>query len=418
VVSEVSTAIVVGGGIFGLTAALELRQRGYAVTLLAAGPVPHPLAASTDISKVVRIEYGADLLYTQLAEEARDGWLAWNRELFAAPLYHETGATFLTRQPMAPGGYEFENFQMLTARGHAPQRLTSSEIRSDFPAWSADRYVDGYFNPKAGYVESGKVVSSLANVARSRGIDVRPERQVGEVVADGEGAAVRTAEGERIAADRVIVAAGAWTPVLLPELADVMKPIGQPVFHLLPADPALFSPPRFVVFGADSARTGWYGFPAHPDTGVVKIANHGPGRPIDPVRDPRLVSPDDERRLRGFLAETFPALAAAPIVATRCCLYCDTPDEHFWIGRHPDSPGLTVASGDSGHGFKFAPVLGRIIADAAEGRASAIERFAWRTFAPGVAGQEASRARQSPLIPNPSPLEAGRREQGVRAVSE
>ena len=62
------------------------------------------------------------------------------------------------------------------------------------------------------------------------------------------------------------------------------------------------------------------------------------------------------------LDASFPALTDAPIVATRCCLYCDTPDEHFWIGRHPEAPGLTVASGDSGHGFKFAPVLGRLIA--------------------------------------------------------
>ena len=72
------TAIVVGGGIFGLTSALELRNRGYAVTLLDAGPIPHPLAASTDISKVVRIEYGADEAYTCLAEDAREGWLSWN----------------------------------------------------------------------------------------------------------------------------------------------------------------------------------------------------------------------------------------------------------------------------------------------------------------------------------------------------
>jgi glycine/D-amino acid oxidase-like deaminating enzyme len=81
---ESTTAIVVGAGVFGLSAALELRARGFGVTLLDPGPIPHPLAASTDISKVVRIEYGADALYSQLAEEAREGWLAWNRDLFAA----------------------------------------------------------------------------------------------------------------------------------------------------------------------------------------------------------------------------------------------------------------------------------------------------------------------------------------------
>jgi glycine/D-amino acid oxidase-like deaminating enzyme len=173
-----------------------------------------------------------------------------------------------------------------------------------------------------------------------------------------------------------------------------MRPTGQPVFHLQPADPTRFSPPRFVVFGADSSRTGWYGFPAHPETGVVKIANHGPGWPVDPERDPRIVDEVHVRRLRAFLAETFPELAAAPIVYTRCCLYCDTPDEHFWISRHPDNPVVTVAAGDSGHAFKFAPVLGRIIADAVAGRETDVNaRFAWRSFAPSASGQEASRAR-------------------------
>jgi glycine/D-amino acid oxidase-like deaminating enzyme len=386
------TAIVVGAGIFGLTSALELRERGYAVTLLDPGPVPHPLAASTDISKVVRIEYGADETYTRLAEEAREGWLAWNRNLFSTPLYHETGATFLSREPMMPGGYEYENFQMLTARGHAPERLTPSDIRQRFPAWNTERYVDGYFNPKAGFVESGKVVATLAECACARGVDLRAGAEVSAVnVHSGE---VHTTTGETRAADVVVLAVGAWTPVLLPELAGVMRPTGQPVFHLRPADPERFSPPRFVVFGADSSRTGWYGFPAHPDSGVVKIANHGPGWPVHPTRDPRTVPDAYAQRLRTFLAKTFPELADAPLVSTRCCLYCDTPDEHFWITRHPDNPALTVAAGDSGHAFKFAPVLGRLIADAVEGKSNAIsDRFAWRTFSEGMVGQEASRAR-------------------------
>ena len=393
--TQSSSAIVVGAGIFGLTAALALRERGYRVTLLDAGPVPHPLAASTDISKVVRIEYGADETYTRLAEAARAGWLAWNRDLFPTPLYHETGATFLTRQLMTPGGYEYENFRVLTERGHAPERLSAAEIRRRFPAWNADCYGDGYFNPKAGFVESGKVIAVLAGLARARGIDLRGEEQVAHVGAQPNASGtVQTVSGVTLAADVMIVAAGAWTPLLVPELADIMRPIGQPVFHLLPADPERFSPPHFVVFGADSARTGWYGFPAHPDSGVVKIANHGPGHPVHPQDDPRTVSPADKARLRVFLAETFPELAGAPLVFTRCCLYCDTPDEHFWIGRHPRHPALTVAAGDSGHAFKFAPILGRLIADAAEGLPNETgARFAWRTFSPGATGQEASRAR-------------------------
>lgn len=390
----VDGTLIVGSGIFGLTTALELQARGHAVTLLDAGPAPHPLAASTDISKVVRIEYGGDELYTSLAEDAREGWLAWNAESFATPLYHETGAVFLTRDAMQPGGYEFENYRMLMARGHAPERMDQAAIRQRFPAWNSDRYVDGYFNPRAGFVESGKVVEALAALARSRGISLREHRVAAIERAGGAGPVVRLERGEALTADHVVVAAGAWTPTLLPELTEVLRPVGQPVFHVQPPDPQPFAPPQFVVFGADSSRTGWYGFPAHPDTGVVKIANHGRGWPVDPVHGAREVPETALAALRDFLADTFPDLAEAPVVYTRCCLYCDTPDEHFWITRHPEVVGLTVAAGDSGHAFKFAPVLGGLIADAVEGNPSrASDRFAWRQFVAGTAGQEASRAR-------------------------
>src|SRR5512145_3076738 len=104
------TVIVVGAGIFGVTAALELRRRGWRVTLVDPGPIPHPLAASTDISKVVRLAYGSDEIYTALMEEAVEVWREWNR-LWPEPLYHETGVLFLARAPMAPGSFEQESFR-------------------------------------------------------------------------------------------------------------------------------------------------------------------------------------------------------------------------------------------------------------------------------------------------------------------
>ena len=98
-------AAVVGAGVFGVTAALALRRRGYSVTLIDPGPLPHPLAASTDISKVVRLDYGPDADYTALMERALDGWREWNA-VWPEPLFHETGIAFLCRAPMSPGGFE------------------------------------------------------------------------------------------------------------------------------------------------------------------------------------------------------------------------------------------------------------------------------------------------------------------------
>ncbi len=402
--------VVVGGGIFGVTGALELRCRGWEVVLVEPGPLPHPLAASTDISKAVRLDYGPDEDYAARMESALEGWRAWNdrwRAVGEAPLFQETGVAFLSRAPMAKGGFEHESFELLRRRGHALERLDAKAIHERFPAWKEGAYVDGYFNPEGGYAQSGAVVARLAEEARSAGVAMRIGERL-EALPEAGGArtrratsgahrplVVRTAGGATIEADRVVLAAGTWTHHLLPWLAPYFRSVGQPVFHLRPADPTLFQAARFPVFGADIARTGYYGFPVTGD-GIVKIANHGPGRELHPETGAREVSREEELALRTFLAETFPSLVDAPIVSTRLCLYCDTRDEHFWIARDPEREGVVVATGGSGHAFKFAPLLGGWIADVVEGRAgAALSKFRWRPDVTSARGEEAARRHKS-----------------------
>jgi len=384
--------LIIGGGIFGLTAALELHARGHEVLVLDQGPLPHPLAASTDISKVVRVDYGADETYTALAERAREGWLRWNEEL-GEELYHEDGLLMLAQGAMARGDFTYESYHLLQKRGHELQRLDAETIARRYPAWNAQLYSDGYYNPKGGYAESGRVAAALVARARQAEIVFHTEQFVEEITEqNGRVSGARLANGEHLAAERVVVAAGAWTPQLLPELQDVMRAVGQPVFHLQPSELERYHPPHFHTFAAAVSRTGWYGFSVHPREKVLKIANHGEGRPIDARYGERRVTDEQIAALRDFLAQTFPELADAPLVYTRLCLYCDVRDGHFWIDRHPQRPGLTVASGGSGHGFKFAPVLGELIADAVEGKANPnLQRFRWRELDAGTVIEEATR---------------------------
>src|SRR5258706_479245 len=279
--------LVAGAGIFGVTAAVELARRGHRVTLVDPGPIPHPLAESTDISKLIRADYGSDDDYTRLGAESIRIWRHWN-ELFGETLFHETGLLFLTQAPLEERPFERESFERAGEIGYRPERISPQVLRERFPAWNADRYIDGYFNPVGGWAMSGKVVTRLVERAKSLGGELHPDS---------------------------------------PE---------------------------------------------------------------------RLVTDEETARLRAFLAGSLPALADAPIVNTRVCLYCDTWDGHFWIAHDPERPGLALATGGSGHGLKFAPVLGPLIADVVERKPNPYAaKFRWR---PEVRGKNEEEARHKARI--------------------
>ena len=380
--------LVVGGGVFGVTAALELSHRGWHVTVLDPGPIPNESAASTDVSKVIRMDYGSDRFYHELGELSLEGWDRWNRD-WSRPLYHEHGFLILAPGPMRPGGFEYESYEMLGARGYAPKRLEPQSASRQYPEWDLARYPDGYLNERAGWAESGAVVERLWSLCRESGVTFLAG-SFGEFMSRGSRiSGVITTGADRIEADRVVVAAGAWTPGLMPWLSDVLWPTGHPVLHFQPANPDSFRGDKFPPWAADISGSGWYGFPALPD-GRVKVAHHGRGTHSHP--DARgSVGADHEARARTFLRHAIPTLADAPVVHSRVCMYCDTFDGDLFIATDPNREGLVVASGGSGHGFKFAPVLGAITADALEARDNRFaHRFAWRSL-----GQPATEAARS-----------------------
>ena len=368
--------VIIGAGVFGATAALELRARGYGVTLVDRGPLPHEDASSTDISKMVRMDYGADIFYHELAEASLDGWDAWNRA-WPHPLFHDEGFLVLSPAPMAPGSFEYDSFHTLRDRGYDPPRIDPATLRKRHPAWNGDRYPDGYFSTRGGWAESGAVVGQLLGLCRGAGVSFR-SGSFSELTERGSRVSgVRLVDGAELPADHVVVAAGAWTPVLLPWLSDVLQPVAQPVVHFGVENPDDFRGPHFPPFAADTSGSGWYGFPALAD-GRLKLGHHGDGRVVHPD-DRGTVGADHFERARAFLSESLPSLADAPVVGSRVCLYCDSFDGDLLIAQDPKHEGLIVASGGSGHGFKFAPMIGALVADALEGRENRWDqRFRWR----------------------------------------
>jgi glycine/D-amino acid oxidase-like deaminating enzyme len=387
--------IVLGAGIFGVTTAIELCKRPYSVALLNPGRIPHPLAESTDISKIIRMEYGTDVEYMEMVEECLPKWRDWN-DLFRVKLFHETGFLLLSRQSLNENKNSFESasYHNLIKKNYKPERLNKNELAKLFPFINSERYNDAFYHSIGGYAESGKVIETLTRYAKQSGCDVHEEQTAAQLlISNNTINGVKTKEGRSFYAGHVIVCAGNMTPFLVPDLKPFMKITGHPVFHIQPTQPELFSYPSMAVFAADISNTGWYGFPLHPTERVVKIANHGAGLIMnDPEKDERKVYDSDLSDLKNFLSSSIPLLVDDPVVYTRRCCYTDTLDGHFWIDNHPEIKNLTIGSGGSGHGFKMGPVLGDMIATVAEGgnhKWSA--RYRWRYLDPSSRIKEEAR---------------------------
>jgi len=386
--------LILGGGCFGLTAALELRSRGWKVTLIDQGPLPHPDAASTDISKIVRMDYGRDAQHTDMGLLSIERWHQWN-DRWGRNLYHEEGFLMMSRSQMTAGGFEHDSFSHLRGLGRGLHRMNSALLREAHPAWNADLHVDGYFNPIGGWVESGRVIARLAKEAQEAGIRIIPGvKEPRLLVNAGTCTGITSGDDQIWSADLVLASTGAWTPEILPHLQNVMWTTAQTVMHFKPRRPEDFRAPAFPVWAADIAKTGWYGFPANAD-GLVKVANHGVGRRVR-ASAPRELPPGEEARYRAFLRENFPSLGDAPLHSSRICLYCDTFDGAFWINHDRQIKHLVVAAGDSGHAFKFTPLMGGIIADVVEDKPNPwTQRYAWREPVAGAADRARAMNRET-----------------------
>ncbi len=387
--------LIIGAGIFGLSTAIDLHAQGFKVQVLEAGEIPNPLAAGTDISKAVRMEYGTDSEYMKMASLSMDQWREWN-EILEQSFYHETGIIVASSKSMEAEkeSYEASSFKQLLDKNYQPERLSPALFSQRFPAINPNHFQDGFFHKKAGYVESGEVVKAIAKYASKEGISILKNKKIATLeIQENKVVAVHTIQGEKFKAGHTILCAGNFTPYLIPELKSCMKITGHPVFHLKPSQPDLFTSDKFTFFTADIATTGWYAFPIDEKKGVVKIANHGTGLELNPESDPRVVTKKDIRNLRAFLKESLPSLTYDPIVYTRRCCYTDTLDGHFWIDRHPEIKNLTIGSGGSGHGFKMGPEVGKMIAAKAKGEEHPwSQRYKWRTFSKETIQEEEARA--------------------------
>ncbi len=368
--------VVIGLGAMGSAAAASLARRGCKVVGIERFEPGHDRGSSHGATRIIRQGYFEHPSYVPLVRAAYPLW----RELAAEagePLINITGIVEIG----APDS-ELVAGTLAASRLHglAHDVLDAPALRRRFPLFELPDHYVAVYQPDGGFLRAEPAIRALLARARAAGAELRTGETVRAIEPRGEGVRVVTSRGA-IDAGCAVVAAGAWVKALL-DLPVSIRVTRQVLAWFAPRDPALFSKDRFPVFLLENADGMFYGFPDD-GTGSVKVAkHHHADETVDPDRCDRAVSAADEAMIRSCLAAHLPA-ANGPLVAATTCLYTMTPDGDFIIDRMPGRDRVIVASPCSGHGFKFAPVIGEIIADLATTGATErdISRFALGRFA-------------------------------------
>jgi sarcosine oxidase len=351
----VTDAIVVGLGADGSAAASALAERGATVLGLEAFSRGHTDGSSGGLTRVIRLAYYEHPDYVPLLKRA---WELW-RDLERASgeeLLRQTGGVYV-----GPRDGELVAGSLRSAREHSLEHelLDPEALRERLPLFRFDPDWWGLAEATAGYLLPERAIAAHQALAERHGADLRFDERVISWTRDGDGVRVTTDRGT-YRAPKLVIAAGAWNARLLPALAPFLEVKRVPLFWFEPVAEreALAALPVYIV---DSGLGhGCYGFPYLADQGL-KIATHGAGTPADPDTVDRETGPADEAPIREFIKRRLPA-ADGKVRMTKICMYTVTPDEHFIVDV--DGP-VAYASACSGHGFKFASVMGEVLADLA-----------------------------------------------------
>ncbi|EPQ55237.1 FAD dependent oxidoreductase [Gloeophyllum trabeum ATCC 11539] len=373
--------LIVGAGCFGISTAYHLLKRGYSsITVLdRSATLPAPDAASTDINRMVRSSY-SDPFYSKLCHEAIESW----RDQSEWPdVYRESGVL------MGGAGYDPYTeaaYRTDLAMGARVRDLPDrAAIQAVLPPGVRTGLFRGYISRDGGWVDAAKATTTMTSKVIRMGGQVHAGKSVCSLVRNGgKTHGIECADGTVFLADLVIIATGSWTASNFPDLRLEEKCVaaGQSVVTIqLTAEESerYHGCPCMVNY-----KTGFYIFPPNKDN-ILKMGKHCGGH-VNPVHIseghrtisvPRTASShgDDGLRIpksmlqeiRALLAMTFPELAHRAFASTRLCWYTDTPDEDWIIGFYPGDEGLVIATGGSGHAYKFLPVIGRLTADLISG---------------------------------------------------
>jgi len=370
--------IVVGAGGMGSATAFELARRGRSVLALEQFPLVHDRGSSHGHTRIIRRAYYEHPAYVPLVRRAFERW---------HDLEQRTGRHLLTEcdcLSIGPPDGEVVNGVMATAREHGleVERFDAGGLAKRFPQFRVPPEFAGVLERNAGFLYVEECVRAHLEQATKLGATIRSEEPVASWSSDGHAVTVTTARDTYHAA-ALVLTAGPWAGRLLAAHGAELRVMRQTMLWFATAGDERFRRDVFPIFLAETPAGPFYGLPVIDPRGLKVARHYGAPELNSPVEIERALRPDDEPPVRRFLDAFLPEVNGA-LRHGETCIYTLTPDRHFLIDLHPEYRNVAVAAGFSGHGFKFASVVGEVLAGLVEaGRTRwAIDMFRFGRFTP------------------------------------
>jgi len=372
-------AIVLGVGGMGSAAICELACRGRRVLGLEQFGFGHALGSSHGHTRIIRSAYYEHPDYVPLVSRAFERW---------HDLEQRQGRRLVTPCPCLSIGPP--DGELLTGVRHAAsahslaiESLSAANLAKRYPSFRFEGAEAGVLEHSAGFLFVDDCVAAHVAEAQRHGALFRENEEAVSWQVEGDSVVVHTRQ-ERYTAARLVLTAGPWAGRLLGLLGVSLRVMRQVVFWVGTTDEQQFRPEVFPIFIADTPDGYFYGLPAIDSQGVKVAQHYGAPELLDPAEISRTITVEDETPVRQFLRAHLPSVDG-PMRRSSVCIYTLTPDRHFVIDVHPEHPQVVIAAGFSGHGFKFASVVGEILADLCEsGKTSQpIDRFGVRRLLEG-----------------------------------
>lgn len=351
--------IVVGAGVFGAWIARYLRASGASVALIDAYGPANSRASSGGETRVIRMGYGADELYTQWAQRSFPLWEELELQL-NAELLHRTGVLWLSDDA---DEYTKAMLQVFSRHEIRCEKLDAAGLRQRYPELKFDDVTWGLLEPQSGVLMARRAVQLLVFDLEKSGVSYI-HGKAASPVGVGKIKDIHLASGQTLSGGTFIFACGPWLPKVFPELLDqLIFPSRQEIFFLgTPPGNDNFRPPKMPVWLHHRHPDIPYSLPDIEGRGF-KLGFDRHGAAIDPDDEERMIDSGSLAHLREFLDRHIPGLKDAPILETRVCQYENTWNGDFLIDRHPDFENVWLVGGGSGHGFKHGPAVGEYLSE-------------------------------------------------------